>query len=113
NFFHNPIDDFVLGQRCGINYNRVARDRQRPDRAAGIAMVARDDAAENLVVIDDFAARPQLRNATPGPPLRRGLELALHIGIGEDHRALIAPLGYQAAKLLADFALLLHEHLAD
>src|SRR6478672_6055248 len=89
---HDLFDDLILRQVSGIHQDRIARDRQRPDRSRRIAVIAGHYLVEHVVVVHDLPARPQLRHAPPRALLRRGIEVELEVGIGKDDRSLVSPL---------------------
>ncbi len=107
-FYH-----LLLGKMGGVEDAGIGRDSEGADIAAGVAGISLGDLALELENIDDFTAGAELDGAAAGALGWSGIEVKLQLGIGEHHRALIAPLGNQAGALGADFLLLLNEHFAD
>ena len=70
----DAVDHFVHRQSSRIDDLCVRGGAQCADGAVSVALVAGDDAFEDLVELDDFAAGTELRNAALGPLERACVE---------------------------------------
>ena len=91
--------------------HRVVGGLQRSGGAAHVAGVSRADVREDLGLVHLFAATAQFERPAPGALLGRGRDVELHLGLGADHRADVAPVQHRAGSFARKAALELDQRL--